>query len=98
MGNAQSCKDMSYSEPQTPLRDQITPTEDSTTYSKMSVDIFNSINSLRTDPTTFKSTATSLANTTVLNSYPNTALTAYKWSNALSMAALEYVNRKSINA
>lgn len=64
----------------------------------MSVDIFNTINSLRTDPTTFKASATTLAKSAVLNSYPNTALTAYKWSNALSMAALEYVNRKSINA
>jgi len=75
---------MSYSEPQTPLRDQVTPTEDSTTYSKMTVDIFNSINSLRSNPVTFKSTATALANTSVLNSYPNTALTPYKWSNSLS--------------
>ena len=84
MGDPASCRDMSYSEPQTPLRDQVKPTADSTTYSKMTVDIFDAINSLRSDPVTFKSTATALANTSVLNSFPGAPLVPYKWSNSLS--------------
>lgn len=63
----------------TPASDLTTPTQTATTYSQMTVDIFNKINLLRTTPSTEGPLYSAGAQTAVTNSY-STALSALKWS------------------
>ena len=60
----------------------------------MSVDIFNWINQLRTNPS---SIIPQLSATSLTNKFVNTnPISPLKWSNALSDAAQEYMNEKSL--
>jgi len=62
----------------------------------MTVDLFNQFNLLVTNPTAFSTSGNSsaLANTQVVNSYVAVGpRSAFIWSEALSMAALDYVNQ-----
>jgi len=76
---------------QTYAGDSNLPTADPTKYSQMSVDLFNHLNQMRTDPTTY-AVGVSAPAQTVVNTY--TAKPAWIWSNSLMNAALKYVNDK----
>jgi len=56
----------------------------------MVLDIFDWLNNLRTDPVTTRATLSPAAQTNTASF--TSSLPAFKWSNALGQAALEFIN------
>lgn len=88
MSDSTTCKSL-YKDSETPASDLIKPPT-TKNYASMTVDLFDKYNLLLTNPSGEKSQYSGAGYSGVANVITTRA--ALKWSNALSLAILEYIN------